>query len=117
MQVKGWKLPSRATSDDDDDERVNPIQLAKERLLSVELAIERRYLKVPLGQSKGDLVQSVLSGSCPSSEPPKALLTWGEAVKRCETAAQVSMCFYVLETSVAWNKSIMKAQFNNNFVA
>ena len=116
MQVKGWKLPSRATSDDDDDERVNPIQLAKERLLSVELAIERRYLKAPLGQSKGDLVQSVLSGSCPSSEPPKALLTWREAVKRCETAAQVSMCFYVLETSVAWNKSIMKAQFNNNFV-
>lgn len=135
MQVKGWKLPARATTemnlkfrtagdvsseDDDDsdqedsdesdeDERVNPIQLAKERLLSVELAIERRYLKAPLGQSKGDLVQSVLSGSCPSSEPPKALLTWREAVKRCETAAQVSMCFYVLETSVAWDKSIMKA--------
>jgi hypothetical protein len=125
MQVKGWKLPARATSemnlkfrtpgdtssdyDDDEDERVNPIQLAKERLLSVELAIERRYLKAPLGQSKGDLVQSVLSGSCPSSEPPKALLTWREAVKRCETAAQVSMCFYVLETSVAWDKSIMKA--------
>ena len=88
---------------------LNPIQLAKERLLSVELAIERRYLKAPLGHSKGDLVQSVLSGSCPSSEPPKALLTWREAVKRCETAAQVSMCFYVLETSVAWDKSIMKA--------
>ncbi|XP_046439132.1 bromodomain adjacent to zinc finger domain protein 2B-like isoform X2 [Daphnia pulex] len=127
MQVKGkrWKLPARATSemnlkirtpgdtssddDDDEDERVNPIQLAKERLLSVELAIERRYLKAPLGQSKSDLVQSVLSGSCPSSEPPKALLTWREAVKRCETAAQVSMCFYVLETSVAWDKSIVKA--------
>ncbi|XP_057373680.1 bromodomain adjacent to zinc finger domain protein 2B-like [Daphnia carinata] len=123
MQIKGWKLPPRATaemdlkfrtpgdssSDDDEDERINPIYLAKERLLSVELAIERRYLKAPLGQSKGDLVQSVLSGSCPSNEPPKALLTWREAVKRCETAAQVSMCFYVLETSVAWDKSIMKA--------
>ncbi len=71
--------------------------------------IERRYLKAPLGQSKGDLVQSVLSGSCPSSEPPKGLLTWREAVKRCQTAAQVSMCFYVLETSVAWDKSIVKA--------
>lgn len=153
MQVKGWKLPPRATTemnlkfrtagdpqpprkkvkhdnengdddDDDDDEEkkddeddddeeeddtVNPIQLAKERLLSVELGIERRYLKAPLGQSKGDLVQSVLSGACPSSEPPKALLTWREAVKRCETAAQMAMCFYVLETSVAWDKSIMKA--------
>ena len=122
MQVKGWKLPPRATSEmnlkfrtagqdqeEEEDERVNPIYLAKDRLLSVELAIERRYLKAPLGQSKGDLVQSVLSGSCPSNEPPKALLTWREAVKRCETAAQVSMCFYVLETSVAWDKSIMKA--------
>ncbi|XP_046639632.1 bromodomain adjacent to zinc finger domain protein 2B-like isoform X1 [Daphnia pulicaria] len=125
MQVKEWKLPARATSemnlkirtpgdtssddDDDEDERVNPIQLAKERLLSLEMAIERRYLKAPLGQSKGDLVQSVLSVSFPSSEPPKALLTWREAVKHCETAAQVSMCFYFLETSVAWDKSIMKA--------
>lgn len=135
MQVKGWKLPARATTemnlqfrtageeeeeeededeeddDEDDDERVNPVELAKERLLAVELAIERRYLKAPLGHSKGDLVQSVLSGTCPSGggEPPKALLTWREAVRRCETAAQVSMCFYVLETSVAWDKSIMKA--------
>jgi len=120
MQVKGWKLPPRATAemnlvfrttgdDSPEDNRVDPIQMAKERLLSVELAIERRYLKAPLGQNKGDLVQSVLSGSCPSGEPPKALLTWREAVKKCETAAQVSMCFYVLETSVAWDKSIMKA--------
>ena len=36
-----------ATSED--DQRVDPIQLAKERLLSVEGAIERRYLKAPLG--------------------------------------------------------------------
>ena len=105
-------LQFRTPGDNDeekDDDKVNPIELAKERLLSVEVAIERRYLKAPLGQNKGDLVQSVLSGSCPSADPPKALLTWREAVRRCETAAQVSMCFYVLETSVAWDKSIMKA--------
>ena len=52
---------------------------------------------------------SVLTGSCTTSDAPKALVTWREAVKRCETAAQVSMCFYMLETSVAWDKSIMKA--------
>lgn len=52
---------------------------------------------------------SVLTGQCTTSDPPKALVTWREAVKRCETAAQVSMCFYMLETSVAWDKSIMKA--------
>ena len=33
----------------EDDQRANPIQLAKERLLSLEAAIERRYLKAPLG--------------------------------------------------------------------
>ena len=33
----------------EDDPRANPIELAKERLLSLEGAIERRYLKAPLG--------------------------------------------------------------------
>ena len=82
--------------------------MSKDGLLSVEV-IERHYLKVPLGQSKGDLVQNVLSGSCLSNEPPKTLLTWREVVKHCETAAQVSIFFCVLETSVARDKSIMKA--------
>ena len=99
MQGKGWKLPPRATSEmnvkfrtageeqEEDDKRVNPISLSKDRLLSVEV-IERRYLKVPLGQSEGDLVQNVFSGSCSSNEPPKVLLTWREVVKHCETAAK-----------------------------
>ena len=58
---QGWKLPARATTEmnlvfrsvceavDEDDERVNPIELARERLLAIEEAIERRYLKAPLG--------------------------------------------------------------------
>lgn len=128
MQVKGWKPPARLTTqslefrtsgeppvdgeeneeDEDDEEEddskpLDPIKFAKERLLSVELAIERRYLKAPLGHCKEILL------SAPPTEPPKSLLTWREAVKKCETAAQVSMCFYVLETSIAWDKSIMKA--------
>lgn len=46
MQVKGWKVPNR------DSEDVSPgsaVTVAKERLASLEAAIERRYLKPPLG--------------------------------------------------------------------
>ena len=77
MQVKGWKLPPRATSEmnvkfrtageeqEEDDKRVNPISLSKDRLLSVEV-IERRYLKVPLGQSKATWCKT----SCPALARP-----------------------------------------------
>ena len=40
---------------------------------------------------------------------PKGLVTWREGVRQATTAAQVAMAFYVLETSIAWHKSIMKA--------
>lgn len=43
------------------------------------------------------------------TESPKGLSTWREAVMKCETAAQLAMCTYMLETAVAWDKSIMKA--------
>lgn len=41
--------------------------------------------------------------------PNKALLSWREAVARSHTSAQLSMALYVLESCVAWDKSIMKA--------
>jgi len=34
---------------------------------------------------------------------------WREAVSRSHTAAQLAMALYVLESCVAWDKSIMKA--------
>ena len=40
---------------------------------------------------------------------PRGLVTWREGVKKAKTAAQLAMAFYVLETSIAWHKSIMKA--------
>jgi hypothetical protein len=40
---------------------------------------------------------------------PRGLLMWREGVKQAKTAAQLAMAFYVLETSIAWHKSIMKA--------
>lgn len=46
MQVKGWRIPNRDMSDILLGQVVG---IAKERLASLEAAIERRYLKPPLG--------------------------------------------------------------------
>jgi hypothetical protein len=52
LQVKGWQLPSRPGSDLSEGEI---IQIVKDRLLDLESAVERRYLKPPLGKSSHDL--------------------------------------------------------------
>ncbi|UYV69172.1 hypothetical protein LAZ67_6002648 [Cordylochernes scorpioides] len=64
MQVKDWQLPPRISSQTNlefhpsyllpsvgplPENWVNPVVLARERLLSLERAIEKRYLKPPLG--------------------------------------------------------------------
>lgn len=36
-------------------------------------------------------------------------MAWRRGVRKAETAAQLAIGFYVLETSIAWHKSIMKA--------
>lgn len=46
MQVKGWRIPSR---DGPDVPLGQIVPVAKERLAALEAAIERRYLKPPLG--------------------------------------------------------------------
>lgn len=46
MQMKGWKVPTR---DGPPVELGEAVSIAKERLASLEAAIERRYLKPPLG--------------------------------------------------------------------
>lgn len=45
MQVKGWKIPAREVPDNLDE----VVNVARERLVALEAAIERRYLKPPLG--------------------------------------------------------------------
>ncbi|VEN44395.1 unnamed protein product [Callosobruchus maculatus] len=149
MQVKGWKLPSR-------DVRDIPyrqiVEVAKERLSSLEQNIERRYLKPPLGVNTGDpnlvaIAQEAAAAAnstpttaasnsgatssggpstspCPTSsggsstpaggppspdDLPKGLVVWREALQRSSTSAQLAMCLYSLESSIAWDKSIMKA--------
>jgi hypothetical protein len=43
------------------------------------------------------------------NEIPKGLAVWREALNRSQTSAQLAMCLYSLESSIAWDKSIMKA--------
>merc|ERR1711974_36673 len=71
MQVPGWKIPDKPLVDSlsfrpsclstegDGDTRLNPVTVAKQRLLELENAIERRYLKAPLGQTKDATLQHI----------------------------------------------------------
>lgn len=57
-------------------------------------------------------VMGVDVAHCSSVEPdaiPKGLVIWREAVMKSQTAAQLSMALHMLEASIAWDKSIMKA--------
>ena len=173
MQVPGWVMPDRplvdtlvfrASCEDkaEDDERLDTVEVIRQRLTELEAAIERRYLKAPLGFSQEVTLKKITqkkddddeemevdeeetngqeekpkdeatdenelnaenhddSGEGqedeenPSEEKrkvrglPRGLVTWREAVKNAKNAAQLAMAFYVLETSIAWDKSIMKA--------
>ena len=41
---------------------------------------------------------------------PRGLQSWREAVRNCTNAAQLTMAYQILETSIAWDKSIMKVK-------
>ncbi|KAK9720736.1 Methyl-CpG binding domain [Popillia japonica] len=138
MQVKGWRIPNRDMSDILLGQVVG---IAKERLASLEAAIERRYLKPPLGASGDPNLAAIAQEAAGVTNPvqpstnfnlaaiaqeaagvtnpvqpstnfdeiPKGLAVWREAVNRSQTSAQLAMCLYSLEASIAWDKSIMKA--------
>ena len=143
---------------------LDPVEVGRSRLLELEAAIERRYLKAPLGFSQEVTLKKITTKkeegeeemevdeenqenenaeSCDKTEEetdagdecpdvnteeadddkdenseekkkmkvglPRGLVSWREAVKNAKNAAQLAMAFYVLETSIAWDKSIMKA--------
>ena len=143
---------------------LDPVEVGRTRLLELEAAIERRYLKAPLGFSQEVTLKKITTKkeegeeemevdeenpenespeSCDKTEEetdageesqegntedaeedkdenseekkkvkvglPRGLVSWREAVKNAKNAAQLAMAFYVLETSIAWDKSIMKA--------
>ncbi|XP_032687081.1 bromodomain adjacent to zinc finger domain protein 2B-like isoform X5 [Odontomachus brunneus] len=137
MQVKGWKLPPRAGTEEADEieklnemEKISAVEQARQRLLSLEAAIERRYLKPPLGVCTGDPNLAALKAEQaaaaanansnnseqnsqapvpPEETTPRGLNNWREATARAHTSAQLAMALYMLEASIAWDKSIMKA--------
>ncbi|XP_020286645.1 bromodomain adjacent to zinc finger domain protein 2B-like [Pseudomyrmex gracilis] len=135
MQVKGWKLPPRAGTEEAEEieklnemEKISAVEQARQRLLSLEAAIERRYLKPPLGVCTGDTNLAALKAeqaaaanansnsdqnnqapAPPEETTPRGLNTWREATARAHTSAQLAMALYMLEASIAWDKSIMKA--------
>jgi len=165
MQVPGWVMPDRPLVDTlefrasceektEGEERLDAVEVVRERLIELEAAIERRYLKAPLGFSQEVTLKKITekkddeeedmevdeeesnakenddtageaeltsenhdeSGEANEGEEkpktrglPRGLVTWREAVKNASNAAQLAMAFYVLETSIAWDKSIMKA--------
>lgn len=68
--------------------------------------------------SGGDSGPKLTSNSAPESDAvPKGLTVWRDAVQRSNTSAQLAMCLYMLEASIAWDKSIMKAVRNSAFAS
>ncbi|XP_045508101.1 uncharacterized protein LOC123703935 [Colias croceus] len=121
MQVKGWRGAGPGGG--------SPVQRARVTLAQLEAHVERRYLKPPLVQRYGSTndanLGAMLQGEHGSSATSpnnsdasetketkgiaRGLSTWRDAVSRCSTAAQIAMLLNALETHIAWDKSIMKA--------
>ncbi|XP_076324451.1 bromodomain adjacent to zinc finger domain protein 2B-like isoform X5 [Tachypleus tridentatus] len=100
-----------------EEQNVNPVEIAKERLLLLESAIERRYIRPPLGiitelnlsSFNSSATQHPLVADGEEEDLPRGLLRWRAAVQKCWTADQLAMCLNMLEMCVAWDKSIMRA--------
>uniref|UniRef100_A0A8C9RQF6 Bromodomain adjacent to zinc finger domain, 2A n=1 Tax=Scleropages formosus TaxID=113540 RepID=A0A8C9RQF6_SCLFO len=96
----------------------NPLDLAVLRLLNLERNIERRYLKEPLW-TPSEVVRLAPLTPIPGeenhldiesleSEITPRLRAWRQAVDRCRSAAQLSLCLLQLERAIAWEKSVIK---------
>ncbi|XP_021208326.1 uncharacterized protein LOC101745407 isoform X2 [Bombyx mori] len=129
LQTKGWR-PSRGAAGAAAGGLGGAELVARARLklAAVEAHIERRYLKPPLVQSTAEAnLGAMLSGEHGNTSAPspqnsdggneskdnkgiaRGLATWRDAVARCSTSAQLAMLLHALETAVAWDKSVMKA--------
>lgn len=54
MQIKGWSAPTRDLESENELDLITGIQHIRDRILGLEAAIERRYLKPPLGTSTAE---------------------------------------------------------------
>ncbi|XP_058869174.1 bromodomain adjacent to zinc finger domain protein 2A-like isoform X2 [Acipenser ruthenus] len=101
----------------------HPLDLAVQRLANLEHNIERRYLKEPLWNlneviaDKGtpppppsveDGTDSASGTQGVESEITPRLRLWRQALDRCRSGAQVSLCIQQLERAIAWERSIVK---------
>lgn len=119
---KKTKDIKRIIDNNTEQKSFNPVEVAKDRLLLLEAAIERRYLRAPLGTSSELKLCPTSSAKSQNTDEkddddiPVGLLRWRDSVNKCKTAAQLAMCINLLETCVAWDKSIMRAscQFCHN---
>ncbi|XP_029450688.1 bromodomain adjacent to zinc finger domain protein 2A isoform X2 [Rhinatrema bivittatum] len=98
-------------------EATHPLDLAVLRLLALEENMERRYLKEPLWVQSEVVTEKVIVTHPDAPELGQTeveylitsrLRTWRQTLERCRSAAQVSLCLYQLERSIAWEKSITK---------
>ncbi|XP_045486664.1 bromodomain adjacent to zinc finger domain protein 2A isoform X9 [Pieris rapae] len=128
MQVKGWRPSCLPLAPDASGAEI--VAWARHQLAQLEAHVERRYLKPPLVQryastndaNLGAMLQSE-HGNASATSPQnsennegketrgiaRGLSTWRDAVSRCNTAAQLAMLLHALESHIAWDKSIMKA--------
>uniref|UniRef100_A0A914XR24 Bromodomain adjacent to zinc finger domain protein 2B n=1 Tax=Plectus sambesii TaxID=2011161 RepID=A0A914XR24_9BILA len=98
----------------------------KRRLLSSEYNIERRYLQSPfhMGQTispervlglqssnggDGGKAEASSSMDDDNADLPVELERWRLAVTEARTAAQLMLCLQQLDSTIAWDKSIMRA--------
>ncbi|XP_054161911.1 bromodomain adjacent to zinc finger domain protein 2B-like [Oppia nitens] len=98
---------------------VNPVFVARDRLLALEAVIERRYLKPPLGFKSNTILISTNNSDAGASDEysenaadenaTSGLLRWREAVRESECSSQIALCLHFLEGCIAWDKSIMRA--------
>lgn len=54
MQIKGWTAPTRDPDAENELDLITGITMIRDRILGLEAAIERRYLKPPLGTSTAE---------------------------------------------------------------
>ncbi|XP_036390288.1 bromodomain adjacent to zinc finger domain protein 2A-like isoform X2 [Megalops cyprinoides] len=96
----------------------NPLDLAVMRLVALERSIERRYLKEPLW-NLAEVVrlapltlppggETLLDADGVESEITPRLRLWRQALDRCRSSAQLSLCLLQLERSIAWERSVVK---------
>uniref|UniRef100_A0A8C1X5M3 Bromodomain adjacent to zinc finger domain, 2A n=1 Tax=Cyprinus carpio TaxID=7962 RepID=A0A8C1X5M3_CYPCA len=97
----------------------NPLDLAVLRLTNLERNIERRYLKEPLWNLSEVVRLAPLTPPPGGEEVPldavsleseitPRLKTWRQALDRCRSASQLSLCLLQLEKAIAWERSVVR---------